>query len=139
MLPAPSQPIIKVLIVEDEFLVAADLEATLEDLGFTPIGIAPDAKTAAELAIHQPDVAFVDLNLRDGPTGPSIAQRLVDDYGVAVIFVTANPRQLNGKLNGALGVITKPLSAMAIEPVINYAIQRRRGETTQPPRLLMSF
>ena len=68
----------KILIVEDEILVALDMEMAIEEMGHTPIGIAPDAEVAATLANEQPDIALVDLNLRDGLTGPQIARHIRD-------------------------------------------------------------
>ena len=63
-----------VLIVEDEFLVALELEDILTDAGHTVVGIVPD-----QAAIHRldktPEVALVDINLRDGPSGPTIAPK----------------------------------------------------------------
>ena len=80
----------RILIVEDEFLVAANLEAILAERGYEPVGVAPDLKTALDLAAEKPDLALVDINLRDGETGPQIAERLCRDYGVAVVFVGAS-------------------------------------------------
>jgi CheY-like chemotaxis protein len=53
------------------------------------------------------------VNLRDGPTGPGLATKLARDYGLKVIFVTANPGQI-GRADGALGYIRKPFSESAI-------------------------
>ena len=54
-----------VLIVEDEMLVAIDLEASLEEHGYRPVGIAADMTRAMELASFRPDVALVDCNFAD--------------------------------------------------------------------------
>ncbi|WP_435655914.1 hypothetical protein [Brucella pituitosa] len=73
----------KVLIVEDELLLALNLEAHLEFLGRKVVGIAGQAKEAmalTELASH--DLALVDVNLRDGLIGPQIAAGLVKKYMV---------------------------------------------------------
>lgn len=100
------------LIVEDEIFVALDLERILIDAGYQVKAIAADSATALEAA---PDCefAFVDVNLRDGPTGPGIAARIARDYGVKVVFVTANPSQIVGP-SGGLGYIRKPFSDTAI-------------------------
>ena len=100
------------LIVEDEIFVALDLERILEDAGYEVAGIAADSVSALEAAPGC-SFAFVDVNLRDGPTGPQIAHRLVQDFGVKVVFVTANPAQI-AEPDGALGYIRKPFSEEAI-------------------------
>jgi DNA-binding LytR/AlgR family response regulator len=129
----------KVLIVEDEILVAASLEAILEDLGCTPVGIAPDAETALALASRGPDLAFVDLNLRDGATGVEIGARLAQQHGVGVIFVTANPRQLGDGIPGTLGVMTKPCEEEAIAAALDYGLRCMNGSSAEPPPVVRRF
>jgi len=100
------------LIVEDEIFVALDLERILTDAGYHVKAIAADRVGAIEAA-SDCHFALVDVNLRDGPTGPALAATLARDYGLKVIFVTANPAQI-GDANGALGYIRKPFSEAAI-------------------------
>ena len=100
------------LIVEDEIFVALDLERILTDAGYEVAAIAADSETAFEAAPNC-SFAFVDVNLRDGATGPQIAQRIAREHGVKVVFVTANPTQI-GPGNEALGYIRKPFSESAI-------------------------
>lgn len=100
------------LIIEDEIFVALDLERILTDAGYHVAGIAADSEQALSVA-PECSFALVDVNLRDGPTGPLIARRLAQDYGVKVVFVTANPAQI-GDGGGALGYVRKPFSESAI-------------------------
>ena len=100
------------LIVEDEIFVALDLERILTDAGYRVCAIAADRQEALEAA-PECAFAFVDVNLRDGPTGPEIARRIAADYGVKVVFVTANPAQI-GASDSALGFVRKPFSESAI-------------------------
>ena len=100
------------LIVEDEIFVALDLERILEDAGYQVAAIAADSETALAAAPNC-EFAFVDVNLRDGPTGPQIAARIARDYGVKVVFVTANPAQIDAP-SGGMGYIRKPFSETAI-------------------------
>lgn len=60
-----------VLIIEDEIFVALEIEQIVEDAGFKVGAIAAD-REAALAAAAGCDIALVDLNLRDGPTGPGI-------------------------------------------------------------------
>ena len=127
------------MIVEDEILVAANLEATLEELGYEPVGIAPDTEAALALAGACPDLALVDLNLRDGETGALIGARLSREFGVAVLFLTANPRSLGCGVPGTLGVVAKPYDEEIISAVLDYALKRRSGASTPPPPYLTEF
>ena len=100
------------LIVEDEIFVALDLERILLDAGYQVCAIAADRASALEAA-PECGFAFVDVNLRDGPTGPDIARCIAAQHGIKVVFVTANPSQI-GDSGDALGYVRKPFSERAI-------------------------
>lgn len=128
----------RVLIVEDEIFVAMELESILDELGHEPIGIVPDLETADRFFEERIDLALVDLNLRDGLTGPQIGKRL-GEKGVTVVFVTANPRQLGGPVAGAIGVITKPTDSETVKASVDYALGVREGRKVEPPPALKLF
>lgn len=111
----------KILIVEDEFLVALQLEDILADGGYSVIGTLPDSSALGSLG-QAPDVALVDLNLRDGLTGPAIARELAGRYGARVIYVTANPGQIDMPAETAVGIVQKPFTREAILAAISYAL-----------------
>lgn len=98
----------KVLIVEDEIFAALHLETAIQELGCEVVGIAPDSESALQLAETSPDLALVDLNLRDGLTGPQIARSLANQYGTKVLILTANPMEAGEPFEGLLGVVSKP-------------------------------
>ena len=111
----------KVVIVEDEFLVALQLEDILLDLDYCVVGTLPD-KASADALAHPADVALVDLNLRDGPTGLAIARSLSERFGTRIIYVTANSGQIGVPADTALGVVHKPFSRDTIEAAVAYAL-----------------
>ena len=106
------------LIVEDEIFVALDLERILTDAGYEVCGIAADQASALEVA-EGCAFAFVDVNLRDGPSGPAIARAISRDYGIKVVFVTANPAQIDGA--PSLGFVRKPFTERAIRAAASLA------------------
>ncbi|WP_294233229.1 response regulator [uncultured Sphingomonas sp.] len=118
------------LIVEDEIFVALDLERILTDAGYNVAGIAADSRTAIETAPGC-SFAFVDVNLRDGATGPEIAHRLAQDFGLKIVFVTANPAQIGTHVQ-ALGYIRKPFSERAILAAAAMATGGTIGAVEQP-------
>jgi hypothetical protein len=65
-----------------------------------------------------------DLNLRDGPTGIEVADRMKNRSDVAVVFVTANAGRLGPSYHGALGAVDKPFTAATIRSVLSY-VERR--------------
>lgn len=111
----------KVLIVEDEFLVALQLEDILADGGYAVVGSCPDAASLGRLG-EVPDVALVDLNLRDGLTGPAIARDIAGRFGSRIIYVTANPGQIDLPASTAVGIVQKPFTRQAILAAISYAL-----------------
>ena len=128
----------RILIVEDEMLVALELENVLEDLGHDPVGIVPDVQ-AAELYFDEAlDLALVDLNLRDGLTGPEIGKRL-GERGITVLFITANPSLLGHGVAGTVGVITKPTDEDTVKAAVDYALGVREGRAVRPPPELRLF
>jgi DNA-binding response OmpR family regulator len=130
----------RILIVEDEMLVAMELEAILEDLGYVSVGIAPDMATALDLGMLKPDLALVDLNLRDGLTGPEIGKRLSGQHNASVLFITANPRVLGNGVAGTIGVLTKPTDLEVVAAAVEYALRRKVGDVAAiPPSSLRLF
>ncbi len=129
----------RILIVEDEFIVALNLRQIMSNMGFEVVGIAPDAATAEELAVTKPDIALVDLNLRDGPTGPQIGAKLSQEYGTTVLFLTANAAQLGEGIRGTIGVLSKPVDEDSIESVLDFLVKHRVGEPASPPPSVRLF
>lgn len=113
-----------ILIVEDEIMVAMDIERILVDAGYHVIAIASD-KNQAISAGAKADAAFIDLNLRDGPTGPQIALELAQQYGTKVVYVTANPAQIDVPAPTSIGYIRKPFSDPAILAAAALALEGR--------------
>jgi CheY-like chemotaxis protein len=80
----------RILIVEDEAIVALDLCARLEARGHVVAGVAASAAEALTLARStRPELALVDIRLRDGDDGIDVAEALARDQGTAVVFLTA--------------------------------------------------
>jgi CheY-like chemotaxis protein len=129
----------KVLVVEDEIFVATEFENLLYDLGHQPVGIAADSRRALELA-REAELAFVDLNLIDGPTGIEVGRKLASE-GVTVVYMTANPAQLGEGVPGAIGVIPKPVDNHELRQAVEYAVavRKRLDRQVAPPHRLRLF
>lgn len=127
----------RVLVVEDEIFVAIEIEHVVSEMGHEPVGIAADRMSALDLA-EAAEVALVDLNLRDGPTGPEIGKSLAKD-GVTVLFLTANPSQLGEGIPGTLGVMPKPAGDEELRQAVSFAVAHRLREPATPPARLRIF
>lgn len=128
-----------ILIVEDEMLVALEMESILEDHGYHVAGIAVDLESAMAYADGSIDLALVDLNLRDGLTGPQIGKRLASEHNSGVLFITANPNLLGKGIAGTIGVLTKPTNERSLISAVTFALRRRQGEPAQAPTSLRCF
>lgn len=114
---------LRILIVEDEILIALELESLLQDLGHEIVGIA--ASSGDALALGQdltPDLAFVDIHLADGPTGVDVARYLADEHQVTVLFMTANAKRIPEDFAGAWGVIAKPYTERGVREALAYVM-----------------
>ncbi len=132
---------LKVLIVEDQAILAMELELILADSGCRVTGCAMDSASAIALAAREPpDLALVDVNLLDGLTGPQVAHHLVRDHRTAVVFLTANPEQIPEGFSGALGAVCKPFDASTIRKVVEFArgFIRDRSVDHPPQRLRLA-
>ena len=128
----------RILIIEDEALVAMELRFVLEDLGHEVIGTAADAKSARALAAEtEVDLALVDIHLSDGATGIELGRELGQEMGVTVLFMTANPGMVRDGVAGTVGVLTKPTDERAVQTAVDYALRRRQGVPVEyaPPEL----
>ena len=98
----PSRPL-KALIVEDDALIAYDLQMMLTDLDVEVVGIAMTEREAARLAaLHQPDFATMDVVLRGECNGIDTAIRIYQTHGIRSLFVTGNVSPA-ARLRGAAG------------------------------------
>jgi DNA-binding response OmpR family regulator len=119
---------VSILIVEDEIFVALDIERALMDHGYPVGGIAMDRAEALMLA-DGCTLALVDINLRDGRTGPQVAADLYDKFAIKSVFVTANPAQIGTPPMGALGYMCKPFDGNILRAAIDWAL----GDGHNPP------
>ena len=116
----------RVLIVEDEALIALHLEQLVMDAGHRVIGIAFDPEEAQAIArTERPDFAFVDMRLRGGTSGLDVARHLRAEYDVPSILVSGNLDNTNMEAAAGLepvAMIGKPFMPVTIAGAINMAL-----------------
>jgi DNA-binding NarL/FixJ family response regulator len=129
-----NQPL-RVLIVEDEVLLATELEYLVCASGAEPVGHAMTSPEAVDLAERlRPDLALVDVHLGDGPTGIDAARQMTDHCGAVVLFITANMKRLPEDLAGACGVMSKPYSEHQICTALAFIEHCMiHGHASRPP------
>lgn len=130
-------PPLRVIVVEDETLILMQIEMLLEEAGHEVVGTAVTRDEAIALAVEtRPDIAFVDLRLKDGSSGLEAARGMRDVAGLTVVFMTANARELPDDLDGAAAVIPKPFSESVFGAALPFLEEclRRPPPGSLPPQ-----
>jgi DNA-binding NarL/FixJ family response regulator len=121
----------KVLIVEDDHLVAIEAEATLCEAGFEVTGIAATADEAIALAKSTvPDVVLMDIRLAGQRDGIEAAQQLVTETGLRSIFASAHndsATRARGAVARPVGWLSKPYQPHALVDAVNEAIKQLKS------------
>ncbi len=120
-----------VLIIEDEPIIAMDLEALVTELGHNVTHIARTQKEAvAAIAEQTPGLVLADIHLADGSSGLDAVNDILEACTVPVIFITAYPeRLLTGERPEPTFLVTKPFRPEVVKAIISQALffDRRAG------------
>ena len=118
---------LKVLVVEDEGLVAAGLKGQLEDIGHHVLGLAKDAEEAVRLASKlQPDLIMMDIRI-PGTDGIEAARAILAQEAVPIVFLTAYPDEdfvRRAGDAGAMAYLLKPVNESTLRSTIEVALAR---------------
>jgi CheY-like chemotaxis protein/DNA-directed RNA polymerase specialized sigma24 family protein len=114
----------QVLIIEDEPIIAMDLEAMVLDLGHSVLQIARTHQEAvAAIADHAPGLVLADIQLADGSSGLDAVNEILMAGDVPVVFITAYPeRLLTGDRPEPTFLITKPFRTDTVKAIISQAL-----------------
>jgi CheY-like chemotaxis protein len=122
----------KVMIIEDEPLIAMDIRNIVQDMGHTVTGIAPTRREALKLGEGvRPDLILADIQLADNSSGIDAVNDLLAALGdVPVVFITAFPdRLLTGERPEPAFLITKPFTQEQVRSAVSQAIFFSSTET----------
>lgn len=114
----------RVLIIEDEPIIAADIEGIVLDLGHEVTGIATTRDEAVELAKNdKPGLVLCDIQLADDSSGVDAAHDILGEIDVPLIFITAFPeRLLTGDKPEPTYLITKPFESNTVKAAMGQAL-----------------
>lgn len=114
----------EVLIIEDEPMIAMDLETLVTDLGHRVTGIAiTHDEAVASARAQRPGLVLTDIRLADDSSGIDAVQEILADFTVPVIFITAFPeRLLTGERPEPAFLITKPFQRSTVKAAIAQAL-----------------
>jgi len=119
----------KVLVVEDEALVALTIEDVLAEAGYDVVGIADRPSEALELARrHEPDLALVDVRLADGGDGIALAPLLLAIAPMRILFATANCGEVRERARFGHGCLSKPFQASWLIDAVRAVMARTEAD-----------
>ncbi|WP_395007256.1 PAS domain S-box protein [Undibacterium sp.] len=125
----------RILVVEDEMIIARELAVQLRMLGYEPVGHATrGAQAVALVGELLPDLVLMDIQLAGDMDGIAAAQAIHDQFDVPVIFVTAFATEetlRRAKITEPYGYILKPYSEREIHTVIQMALYKHQADLKQ--------
>ena len=122
----------KILIVEDEMILASDVKYQLEELGYNVVGIVNNGKDAIKLTLEtDPDVILMDIVIKGDIDGIETAQQINKLYNIPIIYTTAYFDEEileRAKKTEPYGYIIKPYQEGQIHTAILMAIHRHQQD-----------
>jgi len=118
----------RILVVEDEFITGADIQAKLQDMGYDVPVVADTGEYAIQVAGEQmPDLVLMDIHLKGEMTGIEAAEKIHDKYSLPVIYLTGQSDEATvekAKVSAPFGYLIKPVDDRALKITINMALYK---------------
>ena len=128
----------KVLVVEDELIIAADLERVIRKKGWQPAGICASAHEAVRaIEDDTPDLVLIDINLDGAKEGINVAKYLLKKDTIPYIYITSLSDQLTidqVKITRPMGFIIKPFKDESVISAMEIALYNHRHKRIDPVR-----
>ena len=122
----------KILIVEDEMIIAEDIALTLQKLGYDVMDVVPTGERACNsIAKQLPDLVLMDIKLRGKIDGVETARRIIKKYDIPIVYLTANADVATyeeAKLTVPYGYLIKPFKERELHATIEMAFYKSEAE-----------
>jgi AmiR/NasT family two-component response regulator len=126
-------PEARILIVEDEQLVAGDIQEILTSAGYTVISIVTSGEEAiTQVVATKPDLVLMDIRLAGAIDGIQASESIQSQLQIPVVYLTANADQATlerVKASKPFGYLLKPFDERTLLTTIDIALSRHRAET----------
>ncbi len=126
---------IHILVVEDETIIALDIEQTLEEFGYIVDELASNVEDAMYyIQKYKPDLVLMDIKLKGENDGISIVEEIQDKYDIPVIYLTSHSDKdtlLRAQKTKPYGYITKPMDERQLNSSIMMALARKEAENSK--------
>lgn len=115
----------RVVVVEDEAIIAMALQASLAAMGYEVCAVAHSAAEAnAAIAVHRPDLLTCDVDLGPGGSGVEVATKAYEDWGIRTLFISGNIDSAlvqSTRSISPLGYLAKPFPALRLVAALRPA------------------
>jgi CheY-like chemotaxis protein len=122
----------RILIVEDETIIAEDIRASLEETGFTIVATAVSGEEAVRIAASEmPDAVLMDIYLRNEMDGTEAAEIIHRKHGIPIIFLTAFSDDAlleKARQAGPFGFLIKPFDSRELKTTLEMALYKARAD-----------
>ena len=126
---------IKLLIVEDEMIIAANISLQLTKLGYEVTGIVPRGEEALlHIEVNKPDILLLDINLKGKLDGIETAEAMQKTHNIPVIYLTANIDDAHfnrAKKTHPYGFISKPFKKLDLKRAIELTISQLKSQPSE--------
>ena len=126
-----AQPI-KIFIVEDEMIIAANISLQLTNLGYEVTGIVPRGEEALlHIQENKPDIVLLDINLKGNIDGIETAELIQKEHSIPIIYLTANADEVHfnrAKKTNPHAFISKPFKKLDLQRAIELTVNRLQIE-----------
>lgn len=124
---------LNIFIVEDESIVAKDIQNSLTKLGYNVVGIANNGNDAIEKIVElMPDLVLMDIMIKGDLTGIDVSEKIKEKISVPVIFLTAYADEgtlSKAKITEPYGYILKPFKEIDLHSTIEMAVYKHQKDT----------
>ncbi|OHD56036.1 MAG: hypothetical protein A2Y33_11325 [Spirochaetes bacterium GWF1_51_8] len=122
----------KILLVEDEIIIASSIQQWLEELNYSVSGIAPSAEKAMILIEQQiPDLILMDIMIQGEMDGIELADRIHEKYSIPIVFLTAYSDDITlerARISGPYGYLLKPVTQKDLSIAIENALFKHQED-----------
>ena len=126
-----NEKMVRILIIENERILARDLQETLISLGHEVVGLAANFPDAVALAsMHMPDLALVDIHIDGDRDGIALATELREEHKMAIAFLTSHADHetvMKASVVRPNGYLIKPFDTSSVDVLINTAMANFSG------------
>jgi len=129
----------RILVVEDERIVALDVQRRLEAMGYEVLALVSSGEKAIQIAVEmQPDLILMDIKLKGAMDGIEAVRRILSARTVPIIYLTAfgDKRTLDqAEASSPIGILLKPFAEEELRTLVTVALSEAagKGQGSEPP------